>query len=235
VKVGNQTTEQHADANGKKFALKNVSKLHLHLSLIVVTAVISENNTRLNAENWNLTMQNQELEKDKNNLTEQIQNMETSWNELNTSRAQWTIDAYCPENRGKRQCELCQDGWLEFKFNCYTSPYAIAYDELRTWEEAQEDCRRMNSHLAVVVTEAQKNVVTRYRWPKGTFNQYWIGLRAENKKWKWVDGTDLTESSWIQQPPPYSRCAVSVSDGGWKAVSCNEKNRWICQKKALSV
>ncbi|XP_008296151.1 asialoglycoprotein receptor 1-like isoform X2 [Stegastes partitus] len=197
-------------------------------------AVLENNITNLTEANWNLTMQNQELEKDKKNLTEQIQNMETSWNELNTSRAQWTIDAYCPENKGNRQCKPCQDGWEMSESNCYVIHNTDNYDELKTWEEAQENCRGKNSDLAVAATEAQKNVVTGYSWP-GNYNQYWIGLRAEDNKWKWVDGTDLTESSWIQQPPPEGFCAVSVNNAGWRAVSCDMKNRWICQKKALSV
>ncbi|XP_008296153.1 C-type lectin domain family 1 member A-like isoform X4 [Stegastes partitus] len=249
VKVGNQTTEQHADANAgflqdKKAhgRLRRYQQLACGLGTVclilllgVIAGCIYKNNiTNLTEANWNLTMQNQELEKDKKNLTEQIQNMETSWNELNTSRAQWTIDAYCPENKGNRQCKPCQDGWEMSESNCYVIHNTDNYDELKTWEEAQENCRGKNSDLAVAATEAQKNVVTGYSWP-GNYNQYWIGLRAEDNKWKWVDGTDLTESSWIQQPPPEGFCAVSVNNAGWRAVSCDMKNRWICQKKALSV
>ncbi|KAK5928695.1 hypothetical protein CesoFtcFv8_000338, partial [Champsocephalus esox] len=33
-------------------------------------------------------------------------------------------------------------------------------------------------------------------------NEFWIGLRVVNAKWKWVDGSDLTESSWIADPDP---------------------------------
>ncbi|KAA8579073.1 hypothetical protein FQN60_018814, partial [Etheostoma spectabile] len=48
----------------------------------------------------NLTTPNQQLETQRNNLTKQIQDLETNWNKLNVSRAQWSIDAYCPKDKG---------------------------------------------------------------------------------------------------------------------------------------
>ncbi|XP_074509054.1 uncharacterized protein LOC141778590 [Sebastes fasciatus] len=59
--------------------------------------VLESKTTSLTAENQQLNTRNQELETQKNNLTEQIRDMETNRNELNVSRAQWSIDAYCPK------------------------------------------------------------------------------------------------------------------------------------------
>ncbi|KAI9520196.1 hypothetical protein NQZ68_020095 [Dissostichus eleginoides] len=55
---------------------------------------VSESNVKdLNAEIKTLTTQ-------KDGLTKQIQEMETNWNELNVSRAQWSINEYCKQGEG---------------------------------------------------------------------------------------------------------------------------------------
>ncbi|KAK1895077.1 CMRF35-like molecule 5 [Dissostichus eleginoides] len=61
---------------------------------------------------------NQELETKTNNLTQQIQDMTTNWNELNVSRAQWSIDSYCLGNTDKK-CQPCQFGWFLSQPSCY--------------------------------------------------------------------------------------------------------------------
>ncbi|KAF3839117.1 hypothetical protein F7725_017834 [Dissostichus mawsoni] len=52
----------------------------------------------------------------------------------------------------------------------------------------------------------------------------WIGLRVVNKQWKWVDGSDLTDSSWIDLPDPVDgRCAVFYKGRDtWSSVSCSD-------------
>ncbi|XP_039661858.1 C-type lectin domain family 17, member A-like isoform X2 [Perca fluviatilis] len=67
----------------------------------------------------------------------------------------------------------------------------------------------------------------------------WIGLRAEGGRWKWIDGSDLTESvSYrIQEPRPAAdgQCAFTNVKDRWTSESCAERKRWICEKKPLSV
>ncbi|XP_054478171.1 C-type lectin domain family 4 member G-like [Anoplopoma fimbria] len=203
---------------------------------IYFTSVIYENDGKLMEENQNLTTQNkklenlnQELEMKRNNLTEQIQNMEMNCNKLNVSIAQW-IDAYCHKNYNVKQSEPCQDGWSLTEPSCYAVNDA-PNDEL-TWEEAREDCRGKISDLVVVHTEQEKVVINGYSWTGG--NGYWIGLRVEDGKWKWIDGTELNQSSWIEAPTE-GHCAFSVHSQGWKSAMCNEKKQWICEKEALSV
>ncbi|CAI5661991.1 unnamed protein product [Oreochromis niloticus] len=73
-------------------------------------------------------------------------------------------------------------------------------------------------------------------WTYDENKGYWIGLRVEDGKWKWLDGRNLNNSSWIDLlSPSDGHCAIPVKDKRFKSVSCNEKNQWICKKKALSV
>ncbi|XP_028282380.1 CD209 antigen-like isoform X2 [Parambassis ranga] len=198
--------------------------------------VLDNKVTNLTAENKNLQLKNQQLEMDKKNLTAQLENKETAEMELNISRAQWSYDQYCKindeTNRG------CQDGWRRF-FQSNSICYAVnnaAPSDQRSWEKAREDCRGKVSDLVVVVNDAEKKNVTENSWPiDGVDHGYWLGLRVEDGKWKWVDGHDLTDVSWIQQhPATEGQCAISFRNG-WKSVSCTEKKPWICKKKGLTL
>ncbi|XP_034001727.1 C-type lectin domain family 10 member A-like [Trematomus bernacchii] len=195
---------------------------------------VSESNVKnLSAEVQELNKLNQELEAKTNNLTQQIQNMETTWNELNISRAQWSIDSYCRQH-GNEKCKACQRHWYLTEPSCYAFNNAQPPNK-KTWEEAQDDCKGNNSNLAVAHTPAEKEaIITNSFGNRG----FWIGLRVVNKKWKWVDGSDLTNSSWIYPPDPADgRCAMFYKyRNAWLAsMSCDYKKQWICQKKALSV
>ncbi|XP_034084939.1 C-type lectin domain family 1 member B-like [Gymnodraco acuticeps] len=195
---------------------------------IYLTSELSEDNAKQTAEILKLTSQ-------KDGLTKQIQEMETNWNELNVSRAQWSINEYCKLG-DVTQCRPCEMNWGYHEPSCYSINNVVPTKRL-TWEEAREYCRALNADLAAAHNEREKNILLDYSlWSLGT-NGHWIGLRVENGKWKWADGSDLTNSSWVD-PPTEGHCALSVSvwfRTTWLSVSCDQKQQWICQKKALSV
>ncbi|XP_078108198.1 CD209 antigen-like protein C [Sander vitreus] len=197
---------------------------------------LSSDNEKLRRDYDDLTTRNQQLETQRNNLTEQIQDMKTNWNKLNVSRAQWSIDAYCPKTNNVRQCKACLNGWDLSRSNCYVYHNADP-PHRKTWEEAREDCRGKSSDLVVVHSQEEKDELNKYSVGSSGTVGYWFGLRAEGGRWKWIDGSDLTESYWTPQPPPPAdgQCVMSVQDVGWRSVSCTEKQRWICKMKALSV
>ncbi|XP_078107894.1 CD209 antigen-like protein C isoform X2 [Sander vitreus] len=172
-----------------------------------------------------LTAVNQDLETERNNLRGQIQ---------------WSIDEYCPKVNNVSlefsECQGCQKGWRlivsSYKTKLIESSCYLINDppDQKTWEEAREDCRERSSDLVVVDSQGEQNVLSLY-------GQYWIGLRAEGGRWKWIDGSDLTESVRYHEllpPPTDGQCVVS-DDFRWKSESCAERYGWICQKKSLSV
>ncbi|XP_071326685.1 asialoglycoprotein receptor 1-like isoform X2 [Trachinotus anak] len=221
---------------------RNLSEFTVKFGNLTQTSAALESNiTNLTAQNQELATQNQELktqkqelESERNNLKQQIHNMTTERTELNVTRAQWTIDTYCPIKEDRRQCEACEDGWLHNESSCYAVNNPTDPNDWRNWTEAREDCRGKISDLVVIVDEKAKTFVSGKSWESSGNKGYWIGLRVEDGRWKWVDGSDLTESSWIK-PPEEGRCAISVQGEGWKSVSCSERNRWVCGKAALSV
>ncbi|XP_076593568.1 uncharacterized protein LOC143324740 [Chaetodon auriga] len=193
---------------------------------------LGRQNQQLERQNQQLERQNQEmktqneLETERNTFTKTREDLETMWNMFVVHRAQWIIDAYCPKKDGERQ--PCQRGWTFFHSSCYD----IHSAEWRSWDEAQTSCKRQNSDLVVVVNEQEKTFIRSKSLDSSDTSGYWIGLRVEDGKWKWVDGSDLTESSWIH-PPADGHCAISVRNAGWRSVSCATTNHWICKQKAL--
>ncbi|XP_034059777.1 C-type lectin domain family 12 member B-like isoform X2 [Gymnodraco acuticeps] len=228
-------------ANNTKLSLENANltsdnkNLEDQLGNLTQAYNVSERNVKdLSAGVQELTTKNKELENQKKNLKQKIQNLTTNWNELSISRAQWNIDSYCLGNADNK-CQPCQKGWSLTEPSCYAYNDAQPANQ-KTWEEARGDCRGKNSDLAVAHDSDEKIVIINKYSPGslGT-NGFWIGLRVEDGKWKWVDGSDLTDSSWIV-PPTDGRCALFYKGRNtWSSVSCGEKHQWICQKKALSV
>nr|XP_020473060.1 C-type lectin domain family 17, member A-like [Monopterus albus] len=147
--------------------------------------------------------------------------MERNSNELNISRAQWSIDAYCPRESNGRVCNACQKGWNLFQSSCYAFNDAESPNQ-KTWEEARENCTGKISDLAVIDNDTEKDYINKTKWlfDKVGISGYWIGLRAEEGTWKWVDGSNLTQSSWIQQPPTNGLCVTSDKTNVWKAEEC---------------
>ncbi|XP_077950475.1 uncharacterized protein LOC120814985 isoform X3 [Gasterosteus aculeatus] len=189
-------------------------------------------NTELKNVIQELKTENQEL---KENFTKQITDLEDNWEKFNVSRAQWTIDSYCPADTSKvRKCSACQKGWNETQKSCYVFHNSEAPPHLKTWEEARENCRGRGADLVVVHDEEEKNVIDEKITKLYVSNGYWMGLRVEGGTWKWIDGTDLTDASWIG-PPAEGHCAVSLPTRKWTSVKCDEKRTRICSQKALSV
>ncbi|XP_053183641.1 C-type lectin domain family 10 member A-like [Scomber japonicus] len=141
---------------------------------------------KLTAEIQQLKTQNQELET-LNILTEQIRNIENC-----VTVTQQIFDAYCPIKDGNRQYKPCPNGWMRHQSSCYAINNPDTADQ-KTWEEALKDCRAKNSDLVVIVNEDEKTFISGKSWITPGVNGYWIGLRVENRKWKWIDGNDLTK------------------------------------------
>ncbi|XP_056261931.1 asialoglycoprotein receptor 1-like isoform X1 [Pseudoliparis swirei] len=200
-----------------------------HNTLTVELSNLTTKYNVLDSKNANLTTRNQDLENQSNTLRQQIQYMETNWTELNISRAQWSIDTYCIHN-AEGKCEACRKGWLHNQKTCYVTINPNPPGG-KTWTEARENCREKNADFPVVLTEEEKNIIDKYSY--GDVGD-WIGLRVEDGKWKWIDGTELNQISWIG-PPVDGHCAVSTQSGVWRSVSCDLRKQWICVQDALSV
>ncbi|XP_025767434.1 C-type lectin domain family 17, member A isoform X4 [Oreochromis niloticus] len=164
-----------------------------------------------------LIHKNEDLMRSQLNLTAEIQNLTE---QIKLMKKELSL---CPE-------KACQEGWLPFESSCYAINDAKPHEQ-KTWEEARKNCKGKISDLAVVINAAEKKYISEKSWGSSGNKGYWIGLRVEGGKWKWVDGSYLTDNSWIQQPPSDGLCVISVENQGFKSVSCDKKNQWICKKR----
>ncbi|XP_027143133.1 C-type lectin domain family 10 member A [Larimichthys crocea] len=196
-------------------------------------AVLESNVTDLKSQNQEVETQNQQLKEEKKNLTARIQELQKLWNQ-NISQAQMSVNLYCPIRKGQRKCNPCLPGWIPKPPNCYAVNNAEKADQ-KTWESAQESCKGKDSDLPVIANEQEKTSVGELLWNGITYNEFWIGLKAENGKWKWLDGSELTDNSWIEDPATVGQCALLHKNNTWTSEDCNKKYQWICQQKALTL
>ncbi|KAL7384606.1 hypothetical protein ABVT39_005361 [Epinephelus coioides] len=128
--------------------------------------------------------------------------------------------------------KTCPAGWRMFSCACY-----LLSSGSGSWDEARKDCRGRGADLVVIDSPAEQMFVV----PTGT--PAWIGLtdRVEEGTWKWIDGTPLTLSNWVNDQPDNGGgdprwgeedCANIRPDKKWNDLSCEASLRWICEKTA---
>uniref|UniRef100_A0A8C4NTN7 C-type lectin domain-containing protein n=1 Tax=Dicentrarchus labrax TaxID=13489 RepID=A0A8C4NTN7_DICLA len=98
-----------------------------------------------------------------------------------------------------------KQGWRYFNGNVY---YISSIK--KTWKASRDDCRQKGTDLMIINSEEEQVQLK---------NNMWIGLTDSETEgtWKWVDGTPLTTSYWM--------------DGDWNDFQCDLPNFWICEKK----
>lgn len=229
-----EAENKNLTALNSKFRLDNKNLTDRIDNLTQDYKVLEKMNKNLTVEKQELETQNQKLEGEKKTLKQEIENLQKTQTDRNVSQAQWSIDAYCPKEAG-RKCEPCQNGWRHFQSSCYAFNNAKGSYQ-RSFDEAQQDCHGKVSLLIVVNSQQEKDHLSHDLSPAETgITGYWIGLKAVEGKWKWIDGTELTNQSWINRPANNNQCVTTLSGREWTSVSCDLKNAWICEKKALSV
>ncbi|XP_042290121.1 C-type lectin domain family 4 member M-like [Thunnus maccoyii] len=236
VIIDNENLKRHNSS--LTVQMNNLTEAYTVLSSNITN--VSRENQQLKAENQWLKAENQRLKAENQRLKAENQSTiiptpiltvtPQNWTTLTTgqwNQFQWTLNGFY--TRKKRNCEPCQTGWFHFQASCY------AIGNQSTWEEARDDCRSKKADLVVIESPDEQEFISNItRAGLGT-SGYWIGLRAEAGSWQWVNGSDLTEDFWMQQPADGHQCVISVQESnGLKAVSCDVKNGWICEKKALS-
>ncbi|XP_005466427.1 C-type lectin domain family 4 member G isoform X3 [Oreochromis niloticus] len=212
MNVKNRGTKQTTDTNDKRCAcIKSCTSVTACWGILLLITALRIYFTTL------LIHKNEDLMRSQLNLTAEIQNLTE---QIKLMKKELSL---CPE-------KACQEGWLPFESSCYAINDAKPHEQ-KTWEEARKNCKGKISDLAVVINAAEKKYISEKSWGSSGNKGYWIGLRVEGGKWKWVDGSYLTDNSWIQQPPSDGLCVISVENQGFKSVSCDKKNQWICKKR----
>ncbi|XP_038148325.1 CD209 antigen-like [Cyprinodon tularosa] len=219
-------------SENQNLTYQNENLTHVYNDLETRIRNLTVEQEQLKNKTQDLKRQTDELEGRQNDLKEQIENLKKTQNELNVSRAQWSIDEYCPKATKGRKCKPCQKGWSTFTTSCYAYNNAKVENQ-RNWNGAREGCREKGSDLTAAANEEEKGYINGISPKEEGIKGYWIGLRADQGKWKWIDGTELSNQDWIEGKATDGQCVTALQDEQWRSVSCKEKNAWICEKKAL--
>ncbi|XP_059902487.1 macrophage mannose receptor 1-like isoform X1 [Gadus macrocephalus] len=121
--------------------------------------------------------------------------------------------------------ELTPEGWRIFN----QSLYFVSMTK-RNWTASRDDCLQRNADLVVINSKVEEELATKW-WLRT-----WIGLRLDRDTegtWKWVDGTNVTSSSWLSGEPylPTITEACALGDNSQLIPTpCASQNHWICEK-----
>jgi hypothetical protein len=133
----------------------------------------------------------------------------------------------------------CDQGWLKFGNHCYL----FNHDKQgqASWNDAENTCRFLGSHLAAIRNEAELMFVKSQLEPHaGRADQYMIGVSDSKTErvWKYIDGTPATFLKWCRGEPnggTRENCGALFTDkdlGLYNDAGCRVKlGRFICKKK----
>ncbi|CAJ0922283.1 unnamed protein product [Ranitomeya imitator] len=108
-------------------------------------------------------------------------------------------------------------------------------EEERTWDEAQDECYKVNSFLVMIKDRNESDSlnalinIDRY---------YWIGLRRDKIDihiWKWTDGSEATFTNWGVNQPNFlmgvQHCGeINSKERSWNDMTCEYIQNYICEK-----
>ncbi|XP_014851760.1 PREDICTED: CD209 antigen-like protein E [Poecilia mexicana] len=139
----------------------------------------------------------------------------------------------------------CEIDWVQFQGSCYH----FSTDQF-SWAESRRSCREAGAEL-VKVDSRELQYFLRYHLigkMKSFQDMFWIGLTdsAEEGRWVWMDGSDLSESvrfwsqnepdNWTVENPAGENCVRMGMEGGgpmnsWYDKDCGAAQKRICQKR----
>ncbi|XP_067370724.1 C-type lectin domain family 12 member B-like [Channa argus] len=162
-------------------------------------------------------------------LQSRIDNLTKSYNELqdkmsHTSVTNSQLQDEIKQLKDKIQGKLCPEGWKRFGSSCY-----FKSTEKKIWLESRKDCVKRESDLVIINSKEEQDFVTKLN----PHEDSWIGLKTQYQwEWKWVDGSQLTETFWAtgEKHPTGFYASCCDKQGRWKSERYYDKN-WICEKK----
>ncbi|XP_051241646.1 CD209 antigen-like protein C [Dicentrarchus labrax] len=198
------------------FGLLCVLQAALNISLRLALYNSESKTTGIEAGCKNLTEERDELKKNLTDFALQLNSLTGERDEL------------------KRELNVCvhyyQQEWVDFN----DSVYYISSIK-KTWNASRDDCLKKGADLMIINSEEEQNFTRQLK------DNMWIGLTDSETEgtWKWVDGTPLTTSYWMDgEPYNYDlkeEDCVEVKQhekkNSWNDKPCDLPNFWICEKK----
>uniref|UniRef100_A0A8B9ZR70 C-type lectin domain-containing protein n=1 Tax=Anas zonorhyncha TaxID=75864 RepID=A0A8B9ZR70_9AVES len=113
---------------------------------------------------------------------------------------------------GRGGCKLCPPSWQLLGDQCYQVSKSTG-----NWTEGKKDCESRGSHLAVFRNTTDMVSLT-----------VWIGLKASNYVWKWVDNSSFDATMFGSLPNVENGCVTFV-EKRLEYDGCGTNHKWVCQ------
>lgn len=187
-------------------------------TLLLEKNQLAEESGKLQANNNNLTRDNEMLNNQLSQQQDQIMNLQAEIEKLIMRLSEKEL-----------KIPSCPRGWTLYMSSCY-----YLSTEVKNWRNANIDCVTKGAYLVILNDVMEEDALR-------TFGSSvaWIGLRQKGllKTWTWVDGSQPTNADRIKLPPDGQRfyCAYTeqIRSGivNWVPANCAEQRYWVCEKK----
>uniref|UniRef100_A0A8B9T331 C-type lectin domain-containing protein n=1 Tax=Anas platyrhynchos TaxID=8839 RepID=A0A8B9T331_ANAPL len=121
---------------------------------------------------------------------------------------------------GHGGCKLCPPSWQLSGDQCYQVSKSTG-----NWTEGKKDCESQGSHLAVFRNTTDMHLSEIIRQEELTV---WIGLKASNNTWKWVDNSSFDAATFGSLQSVENGC-VTFRDKKLEVNGCGSHQNWVCQ------
>ncbi|XP_056265552.1 CD209 antigen-like protein E [Pseudoliparis swirei] len=188
--------------------------LLLLTGLITLVCLFSKGNSerdQLQTSYTNLTKERDQLQTSYTNLTKERDQLQT--------RVEYILNYF--------QKIIQELGWVYF----YHSFYYTSSNRT-SWQQSRADCLQRGGDLIVINSKEEQDFAIQFQ------RCTWIGLTDGEAEgiWKWVDGTALNTSYWLNGEPndlereDCAEIALFDKETSWNDQSCIVDNFWICEK-----
>jgi len=122
----------------------------------------------------------------------------------------------------------CPQGWIGHEGSCY-----IPFARGATWQEAEDTCRQLDSHLALSRSATENEfIAVEVGRPE---SRVWIGLRRIEGEFAWSDGKKADYTNWRRGEPKVASDCVSLLPEdifqSWEVTNCDVMQAFICERE----
>ncbi|GMS83524.1 hypothetical protein PENTCL1PPCAC_5699, partial [Pristionchus entomophagus] len=122
--------------------------------------------------------------------------------------------------------ERCNADFLQLGDHCYQLSESFS-----TFSDAEANCATKGGHLASIHNEDTNTFIQSLT--SGTPIGVFIGLKKEEKEFKWTDGTSVDYASKYNLDASSGDCVIISSfTDSWNNVDCDFAFKYICEKDA---
>jgi hypothetical protein len=108
------------------------------------------------------------------------------------------------------------------------------------FDDAEKSCLQADngSSILTIHSKEEQEFISEFIFKTNKIvDNIWLGLKSNNKQFKWTDGSEMSYTNWMTGSPSNKtdhNCVQMVPDsssiGQWADVMCNKKSLAVCQK-----